>query len=183
MGVSLAHGRIHEVTGVSVDGFAASVISLTDGPLIWVGRKRDVYSVCPLAAQSYFDPARLVMTECTTRKEILWAAEQALRSKGTDCVVMQLCQGPNLNESRRLQLAAEAGQTLGLILIEKTAHSSACETRWRCTPVASEHVANDTMWTWELIKNKSGIPGVWHVRWKEDAHATGHVVVVPSAAT
>lgn len=182
MGVSLARGRIHEITGLSVDGFAASVISQTHGPLIWVGRKRDVYSVCPLAAQSYFNPARLVTTECTTRKEILWAGEQALRSKGANCVVMQLCQGPNLRESRRLQLAAEEGQTLGLILIEKTAQSSACETRWQCNPIASEHVANDTMWEWALIKNKSGIPGVWRVSWKEDAHATGHVVVVPAAS-
>lgn len=183
LGVSLSRGRIHEITGLSADGFAASVISQTFGPIMWVGRKRDVYSVCPLAAQSYFDPSRLVTTECTSRKEILWAGEQALRSKGTDCVVIQLGQGPSLTESRRLQLAAEEGRTLGLALIEKSAQSSACETRWHCSPVPADQVANDTMWEWSLIKNKSGMPGVWRVIWKEHSHATGHVVVVSATSS
>ena len=183
MGITLTRGRTHEIMGGSADGFVACVISQTWGPLIWVGRRRDVYSVCPLAAQKYFNPARLVTTECGTRKEILWAGEQALRSKGADCVVIQLTQGPNLRESRRLQLAAEHGRTLGLILIEKSAQSSACETRWQCNPVPSSAAANDRVWEWELLKNKGGKPGIWRVNWKEQAHATGHVSVVSAASS
>lgn len=182
IGITLTSGRIHEITGLSADGFALCVINKTHGPIMWLGRKRDVCSVCPLAAQTYFDPARLVITECASRKEILWAGEQALRSKGTNCVIIQLTQGPNLNESRRLQLAAEYGSALGLIIIEKFAQSSACETRWDCNPVLSKCTTNDMIWEWKLTKNKSGKPGKWCVTWKERVHATGYVTVVSAAS-
>lgn len=180
IGVTLERGRVHEITGTSADGFAATVISKTTGPVIWIGRSRDVYSVYPPALSTFFDPTRLITTECISRNEVLWAAEQAMRSKGSDVVVVQLKQGPNLKESRRLQLAAEQGRTLGLILIEKSAQSSASQTRWRCNPV-NGNSANDNGWVWEMTKNKNGKAGQWRVVWRENGYAACDVDMVSSA--
>lgn len=167
-------GRVHEVTGLAADGFVASVLSHMSGSAVWVGRAKDVHSVCPLAVAHYFDPGRLVITECISRQEILWVGEQALRSKGVDCVVIQLAQGPNLRESRRLQLAAEEGYSLGLVIIEKCAQSSAAQTRWQCDPHISDGAAaNDHGWIWRLTKNKSGQLGTWQVQWKRPGTISG----------
>ncbi len=159
--VGLAYGRVHEVTGPSQDSFAVCIAAKTAGPIVWIGRDRDVYSLCPSALSRFFDPARLITIECTSRQENLWAAEEALRSKGAECVIVQMDQGPNLKESRRLQLAAEAGRCLGLILIGRRAQSSAAQTRWHCRPAETKEAANDQIWRWELTKNKSGKTGIW----------------------
>lgn len=178
-GVELMRGRVHEVQGMAADGFAAALISKTVGTCLWIGRRNDVYSLSPLALSRYFDPSRLVLTECLSRKEILWAADQALRSKGFECVILHLGQGPNLHESRRLQIAAECGRSTGLVIIERNAQSSAAQTRWQCGPVAAwDDAANDHVWSWECTKNKSGPLSAHHVRWKEDGYAAGYVDMV-----
>ena len=176
-GLSLARARVHEVTGPAADGFVLSVLGSAKGNIIWTGRQGRIAALCPLAMTRFFDPARLITCGCISRKEILWSTEQALRSRGASFVVAELRQGPSLRESRRLQLAAEAGRTAGLILIEKGAQSSASQTRWYCEP------AQDEMWHWQLIKNKAGQLGRWTVQWKEEGgHAKGYVHMV-SAST
>ncbi len=176
-GLSLARARVHEVTGPAADGFVLSVLGSAKGNIIWTGRQGRIAALCPLAMTRFFDPARLITCGCISRKEILWSTEQALRSRGASFVVAEMRQGPSLRESRRLQLAAEAGRTAGLILIEKSAQSSASQTRWYCEP------AQDEMWQWQLIKNKAGQLGCWTVQWKEKGgHEKGYVHMV-SAAT
>lgn len=170
--IQLAKGRIHEVQGISADGFVASVIASTSGAAVWIGRQLDVYSLSPHALRTFFDPARLILTECLSRKEILWAAEQSLRTKGFECVIIQLGAGPNLQESRRLQLAAEEGQAIGLVIIEKGASSSAAQTRWHCRPFMSDTIAANA-WTWECTKNKSGACRAWNVRWRTSSGLSG----------
>lgn len=173
-------GRIHEVQGTSADGFAAAMIAKAGGSSLWAGRRRDIHSLSPNALLRYFDVSKLTLTECLTRKEILWAADQALRSKGFESVVLQLHQGPNFNESRRLQIAAEAGRSTGLVIINGHAQSSAAQSRWQCTPLktTTSAAANDHIWQWDCTKNKSGTLGAWQVRWKEDGYAAGYVDMV-----
>jgi len=176
-GLSLARARVHEVIGRAADGFVLSVLGSSKGNIIWTGRQGRISSLCPLAMNRFFDPARLITCGCISRKEILWSTEQALRSRGAELVVAEMRQGPNLHESRRLQLAAEAGRTLGLILIERGAQSSASQTRWHCE--ASEN----GQWSWQLIKNKAGRLGTWTVEWKERGHEKGYVHMVSASAT
>ncbi len=179
-GVSLARARVHEVTGRAADGFVLSVLGSSKGNIIWTGRQGRIASLCPLAMNRFFDPARLITCGCISRKEILWSTEQALRSRGAELVVAEMRQGPNLRESRRLQLAAEAGRTLGLILIEKGAQSSASQTRWHCEPAND---ARGDRWSWQLIKNKTGRLGTWQVEWKERGHEKGYVHMVSASTT
>ncbi len=180
LGLSLARSRMHEVTGRAADGFVLSVLGSSKGNIIWTGRQGRIASLCPLAMNRFFDPARLITCSCISRKEILWSTEQALRSRGAELVVAEMRQGPNLRESRRLQLAAEAGRTLGLILIERGAQSSASQTRWHCEPAND---AGGDLWSWQLIKNKAGRGGTWTVEWKERGHEKGYVHMVSASAS
>ena len=79
----------------------------------------------------------------------------------------------SLTAGRRLQLAAEAGGTTGLMLIRDGQGSNAAETRWRCDPVAAG--PDSTLHRWSLIKNKSGTIGFWTVDWN-GATAAVHLV-------
>ena len=159
--VRLSKNRVHEITGDSADMFAVLTASRLPGPIIWIGLSRDVGSLAPTALQNFIDPARMILTEGISRSEVLWAAEQALRARATQCVVVELSSGPNLRESRRLQIAAEEGGGVGLVLIQGNTHNSACETRWRCEAAK----AGENVWLWSLTKNRKGELGAWHVSW------------------
>lgn len=185
--LTLRRGRVHEVMGAAADSFAVVVGAKVCGPIIWIGRASDVGTLTPMALRSFIDPARVLLTEGTNRKELLWAAEQTLRCKGAGLVVLQLRMGPNLHESRRLQLAAEQGGTLGLILIERRAQSSAAQTRWECVPQTRIEAADDgalkERWLWTLTKNKSGPVGRWSVTYEGGGDAqTHHVHMVAHAS-
>jgi len=105
---------------------------------------------------------------------------------------IQLTLGPDLRESRRLQLAAEQGKGLGLILIERRAQTSSAQTRWMCQPqIPLEPASNEAgqqngtcsgPWLWELTKNKSGIVGRWSVKWTGGANETNNVHMVATTA-
>ena len=161
--VRLAKGRVHEVMGDSADMFAILTASRLAGPIIWIGLARDISSLAPTALQDYIDPARVILTEGVSRSEVLWAAEQSLRARCASCVIVELSAGPNLRESRRLQVAAQEGGGLGIILIHGRAHTSACETRWHCAASKSGEQA----WTWALTKNRKGEPGQWLASWQK----------------
>lgn len=159
--VSLAKGRVHEVMGDSADMFAILTASRLVGPIIWIGLARDISSLAPTALQDFIDPARVILTEGISRSDVLWAAEQVLRSPCAQCVVVELSNGPNLRESRRLQIAAQEGGGVGLVLIHGRAHTSACETRWHC----AANKSGENAWVWSLTKNRRGEPGRWLASW------------------
>lgn len=180
--ISLAKGRVHEVTGVSADMFAVLTASRLRGQIIWIGRSREVNSISPAGLQSFIDPARVILIECISRREILWAAEQSLRASCTQCVIIELSSGPNLRESRRLQIASEEGGGIGLILVSGRVQTSACETRWHCEPSKT----GQNIWDWSLTKNRKGELGTWRVQWSNPlkwggAYETG--VIHLAAAT
>ena len=83
----------------------------------------------------------------------------------------------SLTAGRRLQLAAEAGRTTGLLLIRQEAGSNATETRWSCEPRAGA-AADSTLHRWSLNKNKTGTSGSWVVNWNG---ASAAVDMVPKA--
>ena len=120
----LERGRVHEVLGSAAESLALSVAGAQSGPIVWIGEGKDIYSLSPSALKAFIDPTRVLLVEGTNRKERLWSAEQVLRSKGASVVIVQLSTGPDLTESRRLQLACEQGGGIGFVLISKRAQSS-----------------------------------------------------------
>lgn len=175
--VCLARGRMHEIQGDSAEAFAMIAGVVLDGPIFWCGLRDDVESLSPLGAQPFFGPARLVMAEGVSRLEVLWAGEQALRTEGISCVVIELQSGPDLKESRRLQVAAEESGALGLVLIKGRTQTSAAETRWHCDALDDK----SAIWRWCCTKNRKGETGTWDVTWR--GYGNGPDFIHMAAAT
>lgn len=159
--VTLAKGRVHEVLGESMNIFALVTAAHVSGPIIWAGLYRDLAVLAPTGVQRFLDPARIVMTQGVTRSDVLWAGEHALRTPGIALVVIEIERGPDLKESRRLQLAAEESGAIGLVLISGRAQTSAAETRWRCEAIQRSEPA----WLWDCQKHRKGDVGEWQVSW------------------
>ncbi|MEO0452089.1 MAG: hypothetical protein AAFZ74_17380 [Pseudomonadota bacterium] len=157
--IALRKGRIHEVTGPGADLFAAIAAAEQDRNILWIGLHRDLSSLCPTGLEAYLNPEDLILVEAVSRGELLWAADQALRAEGGFCVILEMPDMLSLKESRRLQLAAEQGGGLGLILLRGGVSTSAAQTRWACTPVHADQPA----WDWTCVKGKTGEAGTWHV--------------------
>jgi len=162
----LRAGRMHEVCGTSALSFAAMIAGRCAGPVIWIERGTMPERLCPNGLAAFFEPDRLVVVRPADGKEALWCMEESLRA-GPSLVVAALGQAADLTESRRLQLAAEVGQSVGLCLIPDANISNAAETRWRSTalPCAGQKTSHQ----WNLKKNKKGILGQWEVAWDEAA--------------
>ena len=181
--IDLALGRIHEATGNAADMFAVLVASQRQGTVFWIGNRAGLDTLAPTGLQAFLDPSRLILAIGASRSEVLWAAEQALRVPGAGNVIVELDTGPDLRESRRLQLAAERGGGAGIVLISGRPRNSAAQTRWQCETVDSD----EAPWLWRLTKNRRGLAGAWAVNWiptdRENDGAKGLVHLVPCAAT
>lgn len=164
--IALRKGRIHEVTGPGADVFAAIAASEQDQNILWIGLHRDLTSLCPTGLQTYLKVADVILVEAVSRGELLWAADQALRADGGFCVILEMPDLLSLKESRRLQLAAEQGGGLGLILLRGGVSTSAAQTRWHCAPMH----ADQPTWDWTCVKGKNGESGAWHVTHKAGFH-------------
>ena len=94
--------------------------------------------------------------------------EEALRCRGVACAVAEIGR-LDLLASRRLQLAAEAGGGIGLVLRpEPDPSPNSALTRWRAEPLAS---VDALLWRVILWRVKGGPSGVWPLRWVEQTMA------------
>jgi protein ImuA len=116
-------------------------------------------------------PDRLILAEATKPAELLWAMEEGARTKGLAAVVADGVT-PDLTASRRLQLAAEAGQGLVFLLgAGRQSGASTALTRWFVASAPSRPVADGPgrpCWTIELWRCRSGgRPREWIVEWND----------------
>lgn len=177
-GVSLAKGKLHEVQGRSAKGFALSVAARTSGPVIWITGKYTSDRLLPAGVSAFMSPGRIILISVLDRQEALWSAEQALRTPGADCVVVELGEGPDLRESRRLQIAAEETGGVALALIARRAQTSAAHTRWSCEPACDAARPS----RWGLSKSKDGQQGRWAVAYPDRRRGEHAPDLVPLAA-
>ncbi|WP_124085701.1 ImuA family protein [Pseudogemmobacter humi] len=168
---SLRSARVHEVCGPGAAGFAAVACAQSGGDLLWLRGAWQAGALDPVGLSEICDPARILIARAKDQTDMLAIAEEALRDGAVTLVVIEISHPLDLREGRRLQLAAKAGQATGLCLIPDGGGSPASETRWHCAPVLDpEGRPDSTLMRWEIIKNKSGTTGVWHVRWDAAAH-------------
>jgi protein ImuA len=164
---------LHEVSGLAatsaVAAFARCFLA-RGGAVVWcrnarlTGELGEIYG--PGLARFGLDPERLILVRCGDENEVLWAFEEALRCRGVACAVAEVGR-LDLLASRRLQLAVEAGGGAGLVLRpEPDPLPNAALTRWRAEPLAA---ADGIFWRLMLWRAKGGAPGVWTVRWNEQA--------------
>ncbi|WP_420344334.1 ImuA family protein [Paenirhodobacter sp.] len=166
----LRPARVHEACGPLAPSFAAAAGAQT-GHVLWLRESWRNEQINPLALSAYLDPAQILLITTRDQNETLAVAEEGLRDEISGLVVLELTAPIGLTVGRRLQLAAQAGKTTGLCLISEGMGSPAAETRWRCSAVrdAGATPRDSTLQCWELIKNKSGTIGSWHVRWSHSA--------------
>ncbi|MTH61739.1 ImuA family protein [Paracoccus litorisediminis] len=160
--LALAPARVHEAEGQGRSSFALFQALRHPGPIFWVLPQREPHRPLPDGLPPGV-AERLHLIETRTETDLLWAIEEALRSPASGFVIGEPGKALNLTAGRRLQLAAEAGRTTGLLLIREGHGCNAAETRWHCEPVAGP--ADSTRHRWRLKKNKSGTFGMWAVHW------------------
>jgi protein ImuA len=179
-GVPLHLGRCHEAQGPGADAFAFTLAARLTGPVMWITQRWTPEQLNPVGYSQYADPAQLLMAQTKDQDEALAVTEEALRAGAVRLVVTEITQPVSLLAGRRMQLAAETGQTTGLCLIPQGTGSNAAETRWHCAPVFSPraHTEDSTQMRWETIKNKTGTLSAWDLRWDE---TTRHMLVVSTS--
>lgn len=169
---ALAAARAHEAWGAAAAAFAALQAGARRGAVVWIEGPKAAGRLDPYGLAPLLDPARAILIDAPSEKEAFWAMEECLRSGAAPTVIGAPGAAADLTQSRRLQLAAEAGAAaaprgeapLAILLPPDGAASPAAETRWRAEPAPSwADGAAAARWTWSLLKNKRGPVGAWLV--------------------
>lgn len=176
-------GAMHELqaagpdteTGAAPALFAAGILARRPGTVVWIGRETEVFAAGLLDAG--LDPRRVVFVDAG--KTALLAMEEALGVADVAGVVCELEGRLDLVTSRRLQLAAEGSEVLGLLIRRSRRFDdpvlrqpSAAATRWRIgalpSPAALAHAPDISglsrpLWQLELLRCRGGEGGSWIV--------------------
>lgn len=155
-------------------GFAAALAGRAgDGTVLWCRRGRGLYG--PGLAALGLDPGRLIVAHGRSETDILWAMEEGLRGAALAAVIGEVA-GPGPVALRRLQLAAEAGDAVALLLhVGNAAEAPApTATRWRVAAAPSVSAGRwpgPPRWRVELLKCRGGAcaagrPKSWIIEWR-----------------
>jgi protein ImuA len=159
---SLAKRRVHEAEGRGRRAFAVFQAARHSGPWVWIIPAHAV-EIPMLRGLPQGVGERLHLLRPTNETDLLWCIEETLRAAPVALVIAEPSQPLSLTAGRRFQLAAEAGGTTGLMLIQTDAGSNATESRWKCEPQASD--ADSTLHHWICKKNKKRTLGNWVLNW------------------
>ena len=149
------------------------------------GPRESLYA--PGLAGFGLDPTDLIAVRIPTSPQgggdfaatALWAMEEALRAPTVGLVCAEI-EDMSLTASRRLQLAAETGGGLGLLLRRDTGNASgaalpptASISRWRIAalpggPPEYANLPGATRWQAELLRARGGRPRSWQLEWSDD---------------
>ncbi|MBJ3763433.1 hypothetical protein ILP92_11815 [Maribius pontilimi] len=135
----LALGRVHELCGLSRRMLALAIAARMTGPVFWIAPARANVAPNPDGFAAWLDPGRLVYVHVGHDRDVLWCAEETLRSGAVPLMIADLPGPPSLTAVRRMHLAAEAGAAqagappLGLLMTPEGG-APGVETRWKMTP-------------------------------------------------
>jgi protein ImuA len=130
------------------------------------GASRGLTLFAPGLAQAGLSPDRLLVAEAGSDADVLAVMEEGLRHGALAAVVGEIGRA-GLTETRRLQLAAEEGGTMALLLRrwrkgDPLAEPSSALTRWRIGSAPSAPLAmpgiGRARWLVELARQRGG-PG------------------------
>jgi protein ImuA len=154
-------GAVHELLWPRPSTFPTSLALLlakaaqkNGGAIAWSDPKRELY--LPAFSAAGIDLQHLILLRCTNRADQLWALAECLRCRGVSATVAYI---PRLNqiEARRLQLAAERGGGVGIVMRSYTPGRSApyaAATRWLIQPAPGDEAVQ--RWSVELLHGHGG---------------------------
>lgn len=171
----LATAALHEATGAepglagdaAATLFLAGIAARAGGTVLWALGRRDLFA--PGLEQAGLPPSRLLLAEAGEDAAVLAVMEEGLRHGGLAAVVGEVRRA-GLTASRRLQLAAEEGGTLALLLrrprardADPLAEPSTATTRWRVAPAPSAPLpvavgVGRACWRLSLVRQRGGEP-------------------------
>lgn len=171
-------GAVHELISQSAtdvaatNGFISAILGQLmqrGGAVLWISNRRKVY---PPALKAFgIAPEQIIFVDLWRNKEVLWATEEALKCGVLSAVVTELKE-LSFTESRRLQLAVEQSSVTCFVHRQETRNENAvaCVSRWKIKPLPSELTGGLPgvglpKWHVQLLKIRSGVPGVWHIEW------------------
>ena len=159
---AFARGAVHEILCEKGEGpplFFATVLARAacgERAIVWSDPQRRLYP--PAIAAAGIPLSRLLLLRPKNEKDELWALTECLRCSG---VGVALACPKNLStiEARRLQLAAERGGGVGILLRPASAASTpyAAATRWLVSAIAGERTVQK--WKVQLIHGHGGQVG------------------------
>lgn len=182
----LAQGAVHEVLATSPGcgaAFCAVLLARTGGTVFWITAGRHGMLAWPQGLAPFgLVPSRLVLVRAERWPDALWAMEEVLRCPAVTGALLAVDADLaahdshlDLTATRRLQLAAETGGALGLVLRPDTAAPArtAAATRWRIGSLGAANGLEDPCWELELLRMRGGRPGgPWAMTWRA---ATGRL--------
>lgn len=126
--------------------------------LVVVEAQRELYS--PAAARLGVALDRLVIARAPREADLLWALEQSLRCPAVGAVVCRLDRLAG-RDFRRLQLAAEEGQTLGLLIRPDSAKNepSWADVRFWVEPRTGDRIDGPRHWKATVLRCRGGPAG------------------------
>ena len=165
---------LHEIAAATPDPgddaaatlFLAAIAARAWGPVLWVVRRRDLFA--PGLYQAGLAPERVIYAEARDDAELLALMEEGVRHRGLGAVIGEAKRAA-MAATRRLQLAAEGGRTIALLMkrharegADPLAVPSAAVTRWRiaAAPSAPLPVAGvgRARWHAALVRQRGGEP-------------------------
>ncbi|WP_228242182.1 ImuA family protein [Porphyrobacter sp. GA68] len=146
--------------------FLASIAARTGRSILWIIRTRDLFA--PGLYQIGLAPERVLYAEAGSDAELLAVMEEGVRHRGLGAVIGEAKRVPTA-ATRRLQLAAEGGNTMALLLRRPSREGadsfgvpSAAVTRWRVGCAPSPRVAWDGLgracWHLACARQRGGNP-------------------------
>lgn len=175
----LRRGALHEVSGTAATGFAVVIAgraAWAGQPVLWCGVGRGRGGLYPPGlAMLGLPPSSLLLMDCRNERELLAAAEEGLRGGDLAALLLEVSRLPDMTAARRLQLAAETGGSLGLMLcpgamtpdgvVDALPPSPAVSRWWVGHVPAGEQ--GYFRWRLELLRCRGGGNGEWMVDWNE----------------
>jgi len=161
-GGAMAGGAVHEVlwrkSSPCPTTFAlllARAAQKNGGAVAWCDPDRELY--LPALSAAGIDLRRLLLIRCAGRAEQLWALAECMACRGVGATVANVVRLSQV-EARRLQLAAERGGGVG-VLMRQWAPSApyAAATRWLIEPAAGDE--GSQRWQVRLLHGHGGRTG------------------------
>jgi hypothetical protein len=124
-----------------------------EAPIVWTDPRHEIYP--PALAALGFDLLKLYLLRPPTEADEAWAVAECLRCRGVGAVIAA---PPRMSRiaARRLQLAAERGGSVGILLRQTGRNDSiyAAATRWKVSPHPGEPAVQ--RWKIQLLHGHGG---------------------------